>query len=180
MITERERGRWGGERKEEIRGWGLFLFKGGVKWRIMSSLINSSGCMTHRDKTKPLINAWLKPELWAKQDIPCRWRWECLYKHKVWGFDWVGRWDGLKNEVHYSPSLVSHAPRLPHAALLPHFNHACEGLHTWLPLGDQRHLSLHTHIGPGRKTVLKILKVSKCCAVFLQMYRWRWCNLWVP
>lgn len=45
------------------------------------------------------------------------------------------------------PSLVSHAPRLSHAALLPHFDHACEGLHARLPLGDQRDLPLHTHVG---------------------------------
>lgn len=50
-----------------------------------------------------------------------------------------------------SPPLVAHAPRLAHAALLPHFDHACEGLHTRLPLGDQRDFSLHAHIGPGRK-----------------------------
>lgn len=60
--------------------------------------------------------------------------------------DWV---------MHCSPSLVSHAPRLSHAALLPHFDHACEGLHTRLPLGDQRDLSLHTHVGPGREKVIK-------------------------
>lgn len=50
-----------------------------------------------------------------------------------------------------SPPLVAHAPRLAHAALLPHFDHACEGLHTRLPLGDQCDFSLHAHIGPGRK-----------------------------
>lgn len=60
--------------------------------------------------------------------------------------------------AHYSPPLVPHAPRLSHAALLPHFYHACEGLHTWLPLGDQRHLPLRTHIGPGMKTNM----VSMC------------------
>lgn len=54
--------------------------------------------------------------------------------------------------AYYSPPLVPHAPRLSHAALLPHFYHACEGLHTWLPLSDQRHLPLYTHIGPGTKT----------------------------
>lgn len=50
-----------------------------------------------------------------------------------------------------SPALVAHAPRLSHAALLPHLDHACEGLHTRLPLGHQRHLPLHAHVGPGTK-----------------------------
>lgn len=57
----------------------------------------------------------------------------------------------MRNNKSYLPSLIAHAPRLPHTALLPNFNHACEGLHTWLPLGDQRHLLLRTHIGPGKK-----------------------------
>lgn len=120
----------------------------------MPSLINSSGCMTHGDKTKPLINASLQP---AQHDIPCRWKRECLYRQsealtleRLDETDWKGG-----GKVHYSPSLITHAPWLSNAALLPHFDHACEGLHTRLPLGDQRHLSLHAHIGPGRKTVIK-------------------------
>ena len=48
-----------------------------------------------------------------------------------------------------SPPLVSHAPALAQAALLPHLDHACEGLHTWLPLGYQRHLPLHAHVRPA-------------------------------
>lgn len=66
----------------------------------------------------------------------------------------------------YSPPLVAHAPRLARAALLPHFYHTCEGLHTWLPLGDQRHLPLHTHIGPGTKPGRKQTCYQRVIRVF--------------
>lgn len=69
----------------------------------------------------------------------------------------------MRNNKSYLPSLIAHAPQLPHTALLPNFNHACEGLHTWLPLGDQRHLLLRTHIGPGKKKIgKKILNMTRC------------------
>lgn len=61
-----------------------------------------------------------------------------------------------------SPSLVAHAPRLAHAALLPHLDHACEGLHARLPLGDQRYLPLHAHVGPAKtKTTQGSVKGGK-------------------
>lgn len=102
--------------------------------------------------------------------VPSRRRWKCLLENSVrvvktgtgGGAMWRQMERQTTNEVLYSPPLISHAPYLSHTALLPHFNHACEGLHTRLPLGDKRHLPLHTHIGPGTKTVIKILKVSKC------------------
>lgn len=69
----------------------------------------------------------------------------------------------MRNNKSYLPSLIAHAPRLPHTALFPNFNHACEGLHTWLPFGDQRHLLLRTHIGPGKKKIgKKILNMTRC------------------
>lgn len=90
-----------------------------------------------------------------------------MHKHKVRGFDC--RKGGLnrlyKRQVHYSPSLIAHAPGLSHTALLPHFNHTCEGLHAWLPLGNQRHLPLCAHVGPGMKTGRRYLtcqNVTRC------------------
>lgn len=55
------------------------------------------------------------------------------------------------------PPLVADAPRLPHAALLPHFDHACEGLDTWLPVAHHRQLFLCTHVRHKR---LKIPSIS--------------------
>lgn len=152
--------------------------------------------MTHGGTTKPLINALLQP---AKHAIPRRWKWECLYRlpevFSSGGERWkqIGRGGGELGVKHCSPSLVSHAPRLSHAALLPHFDYACEGLHTWLPLGDQRDLSLHTHVGPGRKMVIKthshrVKNTESCCYICADACNskaqlsaalpcMRWCNL---
>lgn len=88
-----------------------------------------------------------------------------------------GRSGQTPNEMCDSPPLISRAPRLPPTALLPHFNHACEGLHARLPLGDQCNLSGCAHVGPETGTPVKILNMSTCSAVHLQMYRWQLGNL---
>lgn len=127
--------------------------------------------MTHGGTTKPLINALLQP---AEHAIPPQVK-RGVSVQAARGFPlWRGRdGDRLLEVTHRSPSLVSHAPRLSHAALLPHFDHACEGLHARLPLGDQRDLPLHTHVGPGRKMATK-RKYSRCLkrtVVWLHMRR---------
>lgn len=85
---------------------------------------------------------------------------------RIYFSGFVTRQKHNSDAAQYSPPLVPHAPRLSRAALLPHFYHACEGLHTWLPLGERRHLPLRTHIGPRTKTAWKQTRRQHVIRVF--------------
>ena len=77
-----------------------------------------------------------------------------------------------------SPSFIAHAPRLSDAALLPHLDHACEGLHAGLPLGYHRHLPLHTHVGPGTTTQVSEENVTDSTYVRKMFYIMLWGLYW--